>query len=47
MALERDNCAHPGCNCMSVEDSDYCSAYCEGAADTVEILCECGHAGCQ
>ena len=39
-------CAHPSCNCTAAEDSDYCSAYCEGQAKTPDIICGCGHAGC-
>ncbi len=43
---ERETCAHPGCNCPASEDSDYCSSYCEGAGDTPEIDCKCGHPNC-
>ncbi len=41
-------CEHVGCNCAVGDDSDYCSPYCEtaGDTDTVEIACECHHAGC-
>lgn len=41
-------CAHEGCVCPTMEDSDYCSAFCENAddSDVVEIQCECGHPGC-
>lgn len=39
-------CAHPSCNCAAKEGSKYCGAYCEGAADTVDITCTCGHPGC-
>lgn len=41
-----DKCEHPSCNCRATDDSDYCSAYCENAEDTVEIACDCGHPGC-
>lgn len=48
MADEKEvkRCAHPGCGCPADEDSDYCSAYCEGAGDTAEIDCECGCPTC-
>ena len=39
-------CAHPSCDC-TVTDTKYCSAYCEGAKDTVEIGCGCGHPACR
>jgi hypothetical protein len=39
-------CAHPSCNCKAREDSNYCSAYCEGAGKTTEIQCNCGHSEC-
>jgi len=39
-------CAHPACNCPVPEGEKYCSAYCEDAADTVEISCNCEHPGC-
>jgi hypothetical protein len=46
MADDKERCAHPGCTCAADNDSDYCSAYCEGAEDTTEIACGCGHSGC-
>lgn len=48
MADDKDAaiCEHPGCSCPAAKGSDYCSAYCEGARDTLEITCECGHPGC-
>ena len=27
-------------------DTGYCSPYCKDAGDTMEISCNCGHAGC-
>ena len=42
----KNKCAHPACNCPSQEDSKYCSQYCHDARDTVELACNCGHAGC-
>ncbi len=44
---DKNKCAHPSCSCPKADDSNYCSAYCEGAGDTIEIACNCGHAGCQ
>ncbi len=47
MADDKDKrCAHPGCNCPRSKDSDYCSPSCEGAGDTAEITCNCGHSDC-
>jgi hypothetical protein len=42
----KDKCAHPACACLRANDSKYCSTYCEDAGDTVELTCNCGHAGC-
>jgi hypothetical protein len=39
-------CAHPSCMCNSPTDSEYCSAYCSGQAETSDILCSCGHEAC-
>jgi hypothetical protein len=41
-----EKCAHPPCACPAASDSSYCSAYCEGQAQTAAILCNCGHPGC-
>jgi len=46
MSDKTEQCAHPACNCVVDEDSKYCSPYCEDAKDTMEISCNCGHAGC-
>jgi hypothetical protein len=43
---ETKKCAHPSCHCPAKQDSDYCSTYCEGEAETADIICSCGHAGC-
>ncbi|MEJ7615420.1 MAG: hypothetical protein WKF30_00265 [Pyrinomonadaceae bacterium] len=43
---ERKAGKHPGCNCTKAQESDYCSAYCEAAAETNETSCGCGHPGC-
>ena len=39
-------CAHTGCNCTRREGSKYCSQYCEDAGTTLELACNCQHAGC-
>ncbi len=40
-------CAHPSCQCMAKEEHDgYCSTFCEGEAETADIVCMCGHEGC-
>jgi hypothetical protein len=39
-------CAHPACNCLAPSDEKFCSQYCADAQDTVELACNCGHAGC-
>jgi hypothetical protein len=46
MADNENQCEHAGCSCAKDQGSDYCSAYCEGASDTTEIKCGCGHDGC-
>ncbi len=40
-------CANPACSCEATDKSKYCSAHCEGTADTLEVVCECGHPGCK
>jgi hypothetical protein len=39
-------CAHTGCKCMAVPNSQYCSKYCEGKGTTTESSCGCGHPEC-
>ena len=46
MVTEQKKCEHPACNCMISDEENYCSPYCDDAADTTEIACNCGHAGC-
>lgn len=41
-----EKCAHPSCVCTAAGDSKFCSAFCEGASDHPDILCNCGHASC-
>lgn len=43
-----NKCAREGCSCPTVEDSTYCSAFCENAEDSgvVALQCECDHPGC-
>lgn len=45
--MESRKCAHPSCQCHAVSDSKYCSTYCEGQAETSDIICSCGHQGCE
>jgi hypothetical protein len=44
---EKSKCAHPACHCPARPDSKYCSQYCEDAAGTLEIACNCGHDICE
>ncbi len=48
MASEQSKkCANPACACTARPDSSYCSTYCEGEAETADILqCNCGHPAC-
>ena len=46
MAQKQEKCAHPSCVCPRTKDSKYCSTYCQDAKDTMELSCNCGHAGC-
>jgi hypothetical protein len=48
-AQERETCAHGPCECMTREDEEYCSTYCEnaGSVSGTEIRCSCGHPGCR
>jgi hypothetical protein len=43
---QQEKCAHPSCACPAATDSRYCGAYCEGARETSEINCSCGHPNC-
>ena len=43
---EKGLCAHPSCSCPVPKGEKYCSTYCHDAADTMEISCNCEHAGC-
>ncbi len=42
----KDKCAHPSCRCHARAENKYCSTYCEGEAETADILCNCGHPAC-
>jgi len=39
-------CAHSGCNCTVKEGEKYCSPSCHDSRDTMDIMCNCGHAAC-
>lgn len=41
-----NKCANPACNCVAANDSDYCSAYCEGVGKTPNVVCNCNHPAC-
>ena len=40
-------CANAVCSCLAPENEKYCSAYCEGVGDKVEIACKCDHPECR
>jgi hypothetical protein len=40
-------CAHSSCNCLAAKDSKFCGAFCKGNAGRADIICNCGHAGCE
>jgi hypothetical protein len=40
-------CAHPSCNCPPAKDSKYCGTLCEASAGRADIICGCGHVGCE
>jgi hypothetical protein len=46
MREETVKCQHPACNCWTAKGTKYCSQYCEDAKDTIELSCNCCHAGC-
>ncbi len=46
MAEETETCSNPPCGCAPSNDTKYCSAYCEGVGDTIELDCDCGHDSC-
>lgn len=39
-------CKHPACSCPVEKGEKYCSPTCEGAGDTMQIDCDCGHPSC-
>ena len=43
---KKGKCAHPACQCPVSENQKYCSTSCQDAGDTLELSCNCGHAGC-
>lgn len=46
MPAKEKKCGHPSCNCAVADNETYCSQYCKDAGDTLEISCNCAHAGC-
>jgi len=47
MATETKKCAHTTCTCMAPEGQKYCSTFCEDAAGTTTLQCDCGHPSCE
>jgi len=47
MTEKLDKCKNPACSCSIGKGEKYCSAHCEGLQDKTEIVCQCGHPGCQ
>jgi hypothetical protein len=48
-AMASAKCAHPACNCIVTEKSEfgkYCSEHCKEAGKITELRCGCHHAGC-
>jgi hypothetical protein len=43
---ETKKCEHPPCKCLAPDDEKYCSQYCKDAGETLELSCDCKHAGC-
>jgi len=46
MAQGTKKCAHPACQCQVGANEKYCSDYCKDAGNTLELSCNCAHAGC-
>ncbi|HEU5132278.1 MAG TPA: hypothetical protein VFT26_09255, partial [Pyrinomonadaceae bacterium] len=46
MADDQKQCKNPSCTCPAQPGGKYCSASCEGAGDTIELDCDCGHDEC-
>jgi hypothetical protein len=43
---KQEKCAHPSCTCPAKAGSKFCGTYCEGEADTADIMCNCNHPAC-
>jgi hypothetical protein len=43
---DKKKCANPACTCIPIGSESHCSAHCEAAKGTTEIMCQCGHASC-
>lgn len=44
--MEPTRCQHPNCECLTKEESGYCSAYCRNHKDDLTGPCDCGHSDC-
>lgn len=42
----KNKCAHPACTCTPAKGSRYCSEYCKDTKGSLELNCNCRHAGC-
>lgn len=43
---ETKKCGNAPCDCVPTDGSKYCSAYCEGAEESTDVVCHCGHEDC-
>ena len=44
---DQKKCANPACSCIPANKEKFCSAHCEGLKGSTEVMCACGHPGCQ
>ncbi len=49
MTDEVSKCGHNICTCTVGKGEKYCSEICReaGESDMTDILCDCGHSGCE
>jgi hypothetical protein len=45
--MTNEKCQHPACNCVPPEGESFCSVSCKDAGEITELVCQCGHPGCQ
>jgi hypothetical protein len=46
-AAKTKKCGNAPCTCSPTDGSEYCSAYCEGAEEGIDVVCHCGHTSCE